>query len=158
MLSVVLSLALLLPALTASSAATPVPAARSAPAPVVAAPKPKTVVGQIVAVATETGPLPTDPPGATIVMRETVGSPRPGKTREGQETVSVRIDAETKLLRGKRPVPLEDLKPGDYAVVRYAPGSPAGRALSVRVADVATKPAASAPPPTAAPAPSIGTN
>ena len=155
MLSVVLSLALLLPALTASSAATPVPAAKSAPAPVVAAPKPKTVVGQIVAVATDGGTGPSDPRGATIVLRETGRAPRPGSPPGGREAVSVRIDASTQLLRGKRPVPLEDLKPGDYAVVRYAPGAPA---LSVRVADVATKPAASSAPPTAAPAPSIGTN
>ena len=155
MLSVILSLALLLPALGSSPAAGPASAVSPTPGPKASAPTAKTVVGQIVAMVREGGTTPADPGGTTIVMRETVRAPRPGSSPGGKDAVSVRIDSGTQLLRGKRPVPLGDLKPGDLAVVRYTPGSPTGRALSVHVADVVTKPAAGGPAGPASP-PAIG--
>ncbi len=130
---------------TAAPAAVPAPAAAAAPAN-------RTLVGQVVGI---------DAAAGTLVLRETVKStPLPqsspsGKSERPAETLTVRIEAGTQLLRGKRPVPLADLRPGDHAVVRYAPpvpGAPAGRALSIRVADVVARSASPAGVAPAAPA------
>lgn len=104
------------------------------------APANRTLVGQVVSV---------DAAAGTLVLRETVkstpapksvGAPQGGKDARPAETVTVRIEATTQLLRGKKPVPVADLKPGDHAVVRYAPREPVGTALTVRVADVVVRP------------------
>jgi hypothetical protein len=116
-----------------------------APAP---APANRTLVGQVVSV---------DAAAGTLVLRETVKAttappsppaPESGKTGRPAETVTVRVEATTQLLRGKRPVPLADLRPGDHAVVRYTPREPAAvaLALTIRVAEVVSRPS---PPPAA---------
>ncbi len=149
-LSVVLSLALLLPATTTRASAGSPPAKPAAPAPAA-----RTIVGEVVSVLPASAPAAAGPGAATVVLRETLKSSRPGDGSRGQETLSITVDSATQVLRGKRVVPLDDLKPGDHAVVRYAPGSPVGRAITVRVADVVTKPAAGAPAGPASP-PAIG--
>ena len=96
-----------------------------APPPVTATPVPvRTIVGSIVSV---------DAVRGEAVVTESVTRARQAKHRA--ETVTLRVDATTELLRGKARVSLVDLAPGDHAVARYS-GPPAGaRAISVRVAD-----------------------
>lgn len=121
------------------------PAAASPQAPVASAPPPaaaaaRTIVGSVVSV---------DAAAGAVVVRESVRTEKSG-AQPAAETVSVRVDAATQILRGKRTATLSDLRAGDHVVVRYTGTAKEGRALSVRVADAAP------PAPTPSPAPPPG--
>ncbi len=115
------------PARTAVPAA---PAARATPAPS------RAFVGAIQAI---------DLPLATVVVRETVHTEKRGGTPHPLETVTLKLDASTHVLRGKKPAKLEELKVGDYVVVRYLVTPQGSRAVSLRAADV-PRPAGTATP------------
>lgn len=98
-------------------------------APRLVAPTPpaaKTIVGHILAV---------DPKTGTVVVEETIKPPKGQKGPHRHESVTVRVDGSTRLLRGKAPATFADLRPNDHAVVRYVAEAQGARALSLRVAD-----------------------
>jgi hypothetical protein len=118
-------------ALLAATAAVP------PPAPVTPSPIPvRTIVGSIVAVHLARG---------EVVLAESVTKARQAKHRA--ETVTLRIDPSTQLVRGRSSVRLEALVPGDQAVARYAGPATGARAISLRVADPVLPPPAPTRPP-----------
>ena len=69
--------------------------------------------------------------------------------RKSLRVVTVTLDASTTLVRGKKPVLLEELRPKDHVVARYLVSPTGARALSFRVADRSVR-ASAAPGSTAA--------
>jgi hypothetical protein len=108
-------------ALAAGAAPTPVPA----PAPPGAATSDisRTIVGEIVSI---------DLSLRSVVIRESV---KTAASKGKRETVTVALDSGTSLLRGRKPVTLEELRPKDYVVARYVVSTAGAKALSFRVAD-----------------------
>jgi hypothetical protein len=102
-----------------AAAAAP-PAARATPTPVPV----RTIVGTIVSV---------DRAKGEVVISESFSPTRQAKRRA--ETIVLSLDASTRLSRGKTPMTLEDLAPGDHAVARYLGPPAAARAVSIRAAD-----------------------
>ncbi len=81
-----------------------------------------------------------------VVISESFSPTRQAKRHA--ETIVLRLDASTRLSRGKAPMRLEDLAPGDHAVARYLGSSASARAVSIRVADpVRPLPTPARPPP-----------
>ena len=122
-----LFLALLMPAGAPVPAAPSTAAAKaspSAPAPRPTAPLTQTIVGQILAV---------DAVAATLIVGESVQA-SPGKKGD-RETVSLKVDGGTKLLRGTKTTTVAELRPRDHVVVRYVLTPQGARALSIRAAD-----------------------
>ncbi len=108
------------------------PAAKVTPTPVPV----RTIVGTIVSV---------DRVKGEVVISESAAQARPTKPRT--ETVTLQLDAATRLSRGKTPVLPEDLVPGDHAVARYLGPAAAAKAVSIRLADpVRPAPSPSRPP------------
>ncbi len=95
------------------------PAARATPTPVPV----RTIVGSIVSV---------DRAKGEVVISESVSPTRQAKHRA---EIVLRLDASTRLSRGKTPVSLEDLVPGDQAVARYLGSAASLKAVSIRLAD-----------------------
>jgi len=98
-------------------------AAGPAPTPSAAASASRTIVGEIVTI---------DLVAKTVVIRDSVKTSAPKGKRE---SVTVTLDAATTLVRGKKPVLLEELRPRDHVVARYLVSPTGARALSFRVAD-----------------------
>ena len=104
--------------LLAATAAPPAAGTTPTPVPV------RTIVGTIVSV---------DRAKGEVVISESVSPTRQAKHRA--ETIVLRLDASTRLSRGKTPVSLEDLVPGDQAVARYLGSAASLKAVSIRLAD-----------------------
>lgn len=113
-------LSVLFLALSAGAAPTPVPSPET---PAATPASSRTIVGEIVSI---------DLPSRLIVIRESVKAAPP---RTKAETVAVRLSQETTLVRGRKPVALEELRPKDHVVARYVVSPAGATALSLRVAD-----------------------
>jgi hypothetical protein len=115
-------LAVMMPA--AAPVSTPPKAPPSTPAPRPSAPVTQTIVGQILSV---------DAAAATLGVGESVQA---SPTKKGdRDTVSLKVDRGTQLLRGKRATTVAELRPRDHVVVRYVLTPDGARALSIRAAD-----------------------
>lgn len=102
-------------------AATPPPATAPAPLPS------RTVVGELASV---------DAAAGTLVVVETAKSKKKaGELEPKRERLTIKLDAGTKILRGKTPAAAKDLSPADHVVIRYAVAADGLRALSVRAAE-----------------------
>ena len=98
-----------------------------APAPAAAS---RTIVGEIVTI---------DVAAKTVVIRDSVKTSAPKGKRE---SVTMSLDASTTLVRGKKPVLFEELRPKDHVVARYLISPTGAKALSFRVADRMVRPPA----------------
>lgn len=121
---------------TTPAAATPAPQAppskiesKPSPAPGLTPIPTRTVVGEIIAV---------DHAGETIVVKEALQGDAPGRASKAQEPVALKLDANTQIVRGKEPVSAKTLRQKDHVVVRYALTESGPRALTIRVALLAT--------------------
>lgn len=143
MVGTLLLLALAGSAAAATVAATPPVPPTPAPAPPVvsrtaphATPAPTgSLAGQVVGV---------DLAAGLVTIRETVGAPRSGREAV---PVTLRVDAASKVVKGKRPASLADVHAGDHAVARYQVTATGRRALTLRVADTLVPPAVATPTP-----------
>lgn len=108
---------------------TPAKAGAGAP-PAKAAPAAEshTIVGEIVWV---------DVPARLVLIRESVKTTRVKGQPPVRQTVAVSVATDVVVTRGKRTVPLEDLKPADHVTARYVTTAKGARALTFRVADAA---------------------
>lgn len=127
-----LVLSIFLPGLTMFKvAAEPAPAPSPAAATTSAASgTSRTIVGEIVTI---------DLVAKTVVIRDSVKTNAPKRKRE---SVTMSLDASTSLVRGKKPVLLEELRPKDHVVARYFVSPTGARALSFRVAERLVRPPA----------------
>jgi hypothetical protein len=82
-----------------------------------------TIVGELVSI---------DLVAKTVVIRDSVKTSAP-KTK--RETVTLALGTATTLVRGKKPVELEELRPKDHVVARYLVVPAGAKAISLRVAD-----------------------
>jgi hypothetical protein len=115
----------------------PPPAATPTPAPAVAAQK--TLVGEVVRI---------DAARGLILVGESVKASHVTPGAKRRDPVALTVDRNTKLTRGTRPASFADVKAGDHAVVKYLASASGGRAVSIRLADVAVRSAdAGAPAP-----------
>jgi len=106
----------------------PPPAVTPTPAPT--APAWKTLVGEVVRI---------DAAHGVIVVGESVKASHAGPSPKRRDPVALTVDRTTKLTRGTRSASFADVKAGDHAVVKYVASAAGGRAVSVRLADVAVR-------------------
>ncbi|HEV8267646.1 MAG TPA: hypothetical protein VGR00_05415 [Thermoanaerobaculia bacterium] len=126
-----------LPARALAQIPPPPPAATPTPAPT--APAWKTLVGEVVRI---------DAAHGVIVVGESVKASHVQQGAKRRDPVALTVDRTTKLTRGTRSASFADVKAGDHAVVKYVASASGGRAVSVRLADVAVRSAdAGAPAP-----------
>jgi hypothetical protein len=104
-----------------------------------------TIVGEIVWVDLAT---------RLVLIRESVKTTRMKGQPSARQTVAVGVASEIAVTRGRKTVPLENLRAKDHVTVRYLATAEGARAISFRVADAA--PAAATPAGGAEPAPVSG--
>jgi len=104
-----------------------------------------TIVGEIVWVDLAT---------RLVLIRESVKTTRMKGQPPARQTVAVGVAPEVPVTRGKKTVPLENLKAKDHVTVRYLAMAEGARAISFRVAEAA--PAAATPAGGGEPAPVTG--
>jgi hypothetical protein len=114
--------------------AAPTPRPSATPVPV------RTIVGRVDSI---------DRVKGEVVIAEAVSRPTPSAHKA--ETVVLHVDPKTAVTRGKVPVALDTLLPGDHAVARYVGPPGALRALSIRVADPVRTPVPRTAPPAGPP-------
>lgn len=115
----------------AAAPATTGPTMSAAPAP-----ESRTIVGEIVWV---------DVPARLVLIRESIRTTKMKGQPSARQTVAVSVAPTVAVTRGKKTVPLEDLKTKDHVTARYVATPEGAKALSFRVADAApTTPTATA--------------
>ncbi len=136
-----LSLAL---GLMSARAAAPAPPATSAAAE-------KTIVGEIVSL---------DVGQSRLVVQEASRTVRAKGEEPKNEIVTLQVDGATKVVIGRNPSVLTELKPKDHVVVRYVVTAKGPRATSLRVAErtppTPATPAAASPAPATSPSTGAG--
>lgn len=135
-----LSVTLLSLALGLMSARAAVPA----PPPPAAAPE-KTIVGEIVSL---------DAGQGRLVVQEASRTVRAKGEEPKKEIVTLQVDGSTKVVIGRNPSALTELKPKDHVVVRYVVTAKGPRATSLRVAE--RTPPTPPTPTSASPSPATG--
>lgn len=98
----------------------------------------RTIVGEIVWV---------DVPSRLVLIRESVKTTKVKGQPPARQTVAVTVAPDVPVTRGRKAVPIEDLKAKDHVTARYLPTAGGARALSFRVADAAPQPPAAAAAP-----------
>ncbi len=88
----------------------------------------RTIVGEIVWVDLAT---------RLVLIRESVKTTRMKGQPPARQTVAVGVAPDMIMTRGKKTVPLENLKAKDHVTVRYLATAQGARAISFRVADAA---------------------
>ncbi len=104
-----------------------------------------TIVGEIVWVDLAT---------RLVLIRESVKTTRMKGQPPVRQTVAVSVASEVPVTRGRKTVPLENLKAKDHVTARYFATAEGARAISLRVAEAA--PPAAPPPGAGEPAPASG--
>lgn len=127
-----LTLALGLVAATATPPAAPSPAAPPASAE-------KTIVGVVVSL---------DQAQGKLVVQESSRTVRVKGEEPKKENVELSVDASTRIVIGRNPAALSELKAKDHVVVRYVVTPRGARATSLRVAERKAGPATPAAPST----------
>ena len=98
----------------------------------------RTIVGEIVWV---------DLPTRLVLIRESVKTTKVKGQPPARQTVAVTVAPDVPVTRGRKAVPIEDLKAKDHVTARYLATAGGAKALSFRVADAAPQaPAAAAAP------------
>jgi hypothetical protein len=80
-----------------------------------------------------------------VVVSESVTKAKAAGHRA--ETVTLKVEPATELLRGKAAIALSDVVRGDHAVARFAGPAAGARALSLRLAEPVPPPPAPTRPP-----------
>jgi hypothetical protein len=92
------------------------------------APESRTIVGEIVWV---------DVPTRLVLIRESVKTTKVKGQPAARQTVAVSVAPDVVVTRGKKVIPLENLKTKDHVTARYLATGEGAKALSFRVADTA---------------------
>ncbi len=87
-----------------------------------------TIVGEIVWI---------DLASRLVLIRESVKTTRMKGQPPARQTVAVGVASDVAVTRGKKSVPLENLKAKDHVTVRYLATAEGARAISFRVAEAA---------------------
>jgi hypothetical protein len=107
----------------------------------------RTIVGEIVWV---------DLPTRLVLIRESVKTTRVKGQPPARQTVAVSVAPDVAVTRGRKTVPLENLKAKDHVTARYLATAQGARAVSFRVAEAAAPAAAAAPAGDEGPSPASG--
>lgn len=91
----------------------------------------RTVVGEIASVDAAHGSL--------VVVETAKTKKKAGQPEPKRERLTIRLDASTRVLRGKSPASPKDLYAADHVVIRYVVAADGLRALSVRAAEPVTQ-------------------
>jgi hypothetical protein len=91
-----------------------------------------------------------EPPSGLVTVRESVPSASQMGQKPVRRTVALVVTPKTKIILGKAPAVIADLKAGDFVVSRYAETPQGAIALTLRAADAVAR---SEPSPTATPPP-----
>ncbi len=90
-----------------------------------------------------------EPAADLVAVRESVPSASQMGQKPVRRSVALVVTPETKLILGKQPAAISDLKAGDFVVARYAETPQGALALTLRAAGAVTP----APQPSATPQP-----